>query len=332
MNKQNLNDLSDNLIAIIRRRPGYFYSFTYLRKRLEIDGDLLLEAIELLRQTGYRIETRKDSHCAFKSAPDLLLRAEILCGLRTKKIGRIIHAFQSVQSTNMIARQMAEAGAAEGTIVVAEEQTRGRGRLGRKWFSSGGKGIYLSIIIYPNIKPTMAPGLSIMTALALADILSDYNAPAVNIKWPNDCLINGRKTAGILTELAAEIGKVHYVIVGVGINVNHRRGDFPEDIRKTGTSVGAELRQNLHRVELLQKFLYQFEKDYQIYQKSGLKNLRKRIVKYSNLIGSYISLGQKDEVISGVARDIDIEGRLILELPGGHRKAFNAGEVTVIKE
>lgn len=332
MNKNNLNDVSDNLIAIIRRRPNYFYTTAYLKKKLKIDEDLLLEAIALLRQTGYRIKTKKNTHCAFTSAPDLLLRAEILNGLKTKKIGRIIHSFQSVQSTNISARQMAESEAIEGTIVVAEEQTRGRGRLGRKWFSSDGKGIYLSIIIKPKIKPSMAPGLSIMTALALADTISEYGAPAVNIKWPNDCLINGRKTAGILTELSAETGKVHYVVVGVGININHRRGDFPEDIRKTATSIGAELNRKLSRVELLQRFLYQFEKDYLIFQKSGLKNLRKRIVKYSNLIGSYVSLGQKNEVISGVARDIDIEGRLILELPGGNRKAFNAGEVTIIKE
>ncbi|MEE9442233.1 MAG: biotin--[acetyl-CoA-carboxylase] ligase [candidate division Zixibacteria bacterium] len=332
MNKQNLNDVSDNLVDIIRRRPDYFYTFAYLKRKLEIDEDLLAKAIALLRQTGYRIETRKDTHCAFKSAPDLLLRAEILHGLKTKKMGRNVHAFQSVQSTNIIARQMAETGAVEGTIVVAEEQTRGRGRLGRKWFSSNGKGIYLSIIIYPDIRPTMAPGLSIMTALALADTISDYGAPSVNIKWPNDCLINGRKTVGILTELSAEIGKVHYVIVGVGINVNQQREDFPEDIRKRATSVGAELKRKLSRVELLQNFLYQFEKDYRVYQKSGLKNLRKRIVKYSNLIGSFVSLGQKDEIISGIARDIDTEGRLILELPDGNRKAFNAGEVTVIKE
>jgi BirA family biotin operon repressor/biotin-[acetyl-CoA-carboxylase] ligase len=173
--------------------------------------------------------------------------------------------------------------------------------------------------------------LSIMTAISLAETIAGYNPRAIHIKWPNDCLVNGRKVAGILTELSAEIGHVNHVVIGVGINVNHRRRDFPEIIAKTATSLKSELKKDIHRVEFLQKFLVNFEKDYRRFIKSGLRIHRRKILKYSNLIGHRVSLDRSGNIVSGRAVDIDNNGNLVLETSVG-RRIFNAGEVTVLKK
>lgn len=330
MSDINTNALSDLLLSVLRRRPARFHSLEALSKVLKVEKADLLFAIDLLRQTGYEIKPDSQGRYAFISAPDNLLAIEITNDLKTVRIGKTVYAYKSVQSTNTVAARLAGVNAPEGTVVIAETQTKGRGRLGRSWFSLEEKGIYLSIIIYPDIDPSKTPGISIMTALSLADTIQSYDSLEVGIKWPNDCLINGRKVAGILTELSAEVGKVHHVIVGVGINVNHRRQDFPPDIAKIATSLRAEMKEPVRRVEFVQRFLKQFEADYRLFQKSGLKPLRKRILKYSVLLGKKVKIDLKGSVVTGTAVDIDENGNLVLDTTQGLRP-FNAGEVTIIR-
>jgi BirA family biotin operon repressor/biotin-[acetyl-CoA-carboxylase] ligase len=330
MDSASLNTLSEHVLADIRKPPLRAFMLEELAEEYSCEPSDILFVIDSLRQAGYKINADSKGRYKFVSAPDLLLATEILHGLKTEFIGRRVYAYQSVQSTNIIAAQLAEAGAPDGAIVVAESQSKGRGRLGRSWHSPEKKGIYLSIILFPDIAPPAAPGLSVMTAVSLAETISGYVAKEVNIKWPNDCLIDGRKTAGILTELFAERGKTNYVIVGVGINVNHARRDFPPDIVKTATSIGREAKKEIRRMELLQKFLVQFERDYLKFRKGGLKSLRKQIVTYSNLIGRQVRLDMSGRIISGTVTDIDDYGNLVLVTPAGPRR-FNAGEVTVVK-
>ncbi|MEZ5357937.1 MAG: biotin--[acetyl-CoA-carboxylase] ligase [Candidatus Zixiibacteriota bacterium] len=330
MNNIAVNALSDKLLALIRRRSGHAYTLGYILGKLKCTNKELALAVKLLRQSGYKVSRTKKGTIAFTSAPDFLYANEIYHGLTTKFMGRIVHAYKKVQSTNTIASQLASADAPEGTIVIAEEQTRGRGRLGRQWYSTEGFGIYLSMIVYPKIDPMHAPGLSILTAVSLADTISGYDDLDVKIKWPNDCLINGRKVAGILTELSSDLDHVHRAVIGIGININHRRRDFPEDIRKRATSLRAEMKETIHRVEFLQSFLRHFEKDYVAFRKNGLMAFRKRIIDYSLLIGNRITLDYKGTRFTGKAIDIHETGGLILELPEGNR-VFTAGEVTVVK-
>jgi BirA family biotin operon repressor/biotin-[acetyl-CoA-carboxylase] ligase len=331
MNNHSLNALSDRMLETLRHRKSVRYTLDQLARRLKCEKSDIVFSINLLRQAGYEIKSDRQGKFRLVSAPDLLLAAEITHDLNTKKIGKTVYAYKSVQSTNLIASQLAEVKAPEGSIVVAERQTKGRGRLGRAWYSPEGAGIYVSIIIYPDIDPAIAPGLSIMTAISLAETISFYKPKKVNIKWPNDCLVNGRKVAGILTELSAEQGHIHHVIVGVGINLNQRRKDFPAEISGRATSLRAELKKQVHRVEFLRRFLAQFEKDYGRFVKSGLKAHRKKILAYSNLIGKKVSLDMSGHLISGRAVDIDNLGQLVLETPEGKR-TFNAGEVTVLKK
>lgn len=333
MNDADINLLSDDILKTLRRHQSH--SVESLAHKHECEISDVISAIKILRETGYEITKEGKNSFTLKKLPDLLLSAEIADCLPTKMIGREIYSYKTLQSTNTTAAQLARSSAPspDGTIVVSEEQTKGRGRLGRKWDSLSQKGIYLSIILYPQINPTDAPGLSLITALALAETISEYDELDVKIKWPNDCLVNGRKVAGILTELSAEIDLVHYVIVGVGINVNQRRADFSDEMKNRATSLRAELKREVNRVELLQKFLVRFEKRYLRFQKTGLKPQRKKLLEYSNLIGKPIALDMKGKTFTGTVTDINERGELVVDTgrPEG-LKSFIAGEVTILKK
>jgi len=223
---------------------------------------------------------------------------------------------------------LAALGAPEGTLIVAEKQTRGRGRFGRSWHSPAGLGVYCSIILRPKISPAQAPGISLITAIAVAETITAYGNIDVKIKWPNDILIAGKKAAGILTELSAEIGRTNYVIVGLGININHRQFHFPESLKKSSTSIRTGLKKEINRVEFFKKFLVNMEKEYLHFRKYGLAKSRTKILKFSSLINSPIILKIGRKTVSGNVLDIDDIGRLVVETADGI-KNFSAGEVTM---
>ena len=328
--------LADQLLVIIRKRPEHSFKLKLLADRLKIDTDQLGWEITQLHQWGYRVKKTADS-ISFLSAPDILSPVEIGHRLKTESFGQVIHAFKSVKSTNDLAREMAEAGALEGTLVIAEEQTKGRGRFQRSWYSPTGLGIYMSLILRPNFAPEKAPALSIVAAFSLATTIGSWLPGRVMIKWPNDILLGRknsrrvRKTAGILTELSADKDKINYVIVGVGINVNQTAPEFPDELKKQATSIRRALRRKLSRVELLQVFLLNLEKNYQVYVKHGLKPMSSRLCKLSYLISREVRVQTGRNIIEGTAIDIDQNGRLIVETATG-AVSINAGEVTVLKE
>ena len=323
-----LEELADRLLLKIRTQSSKLFEFTALSKSLKASPDEIAAAIAQLNQWGYSLET-DNRGVKFISAPDSVIATEIGYGLKTKFIGHHVHCYQSVKSTNDIAVRLAESGAPDGTIVTAEQQTGGRGRFGRVWHSPPGCGVYLSVILRPVLHPEQAPGLSIMTALALAETLSEDLPGKVQIKWPNDVLISGKKTAGILTELAADHKKISYVVVGVGININHTSEDFPKELKPIATSVRIGLRKKCDRVALLQRFLVALEKEYRQYRTSLLKNSHQKIRMYSSLIGSEVLLKSGRRQIIGKVADIDGNGALMLEVDG-KVQAVTSGEVTVM--
>ncbi len=322
--------LADNVLLYIRKKEGHFYSVSSLAKRFDTDISAIIDAYNRLKELGYRIDKNKNSEISFIEAADSLTSDEILYNLKTKFIGKYCHSFNRIKSTNDIASGLAEKGAEEGTIITAEEQTKGRGRLGRIWHSPPKCGIYVSIILRPKFKPEHAPGISIMAAVALADAISEYLPEKVKIKWPNDIILASKKTAGILTELSAEKNKINFLIVGIGINVNQTTGMFHEDIRKLATSIRRVLRRKLNRVELLNKFLINFEREYIIYNKQYLKKSLNKIRDYSSLLNNQISLRLGNRTIHGIARDIDQTGALIVETSDGEI-TVTSGEVTILK-
>jgi BirA family biotin operon repressor/biotin-[acetyl-CoA-carboxylase] ligase len=330
MERLEIERTADRLLEVIRKKPESPFPLAQLSKRLKLELPIIHSAIDVLAEWDYKLRKRRDT-VTFVSAPDHLTETEISHGLKTEFIGRKIFAYNSVKSTNDLAAQMAENGVPEGTIVVADQQTKGRGRLGRSWYSPPGTGIYVSIILKPKFKPEMAPAVSIMTAIALADTMSAYCPGNVRIKWPNDVLIGGRKVAGILTELSAEREKIHHIVIGVGINVNQTAGDFPDEIRSLATSVRRSVKRKVRRVKLLQTFLSNFEKEYVKYRKHRLKKSHAKVRRYSSLIGCHVTLRTGQHETHGMALDIDDRGYLVLDVDG-KKTLVSAGEVTIVKK
>jgi len=252
--------------------------------------------------------------------------------LSTTTIGKVVHVHESIASTNLLADQLAREGAKEGTLVLAEEQTAGRGRFDRTWYSPPGAGLYLSIILRPNFLVSEAPGVTMMTALALADTLVGYSPLAVRIKWPNDVLLGGRKIAGILAEVTASQAKtIDYLIVGVGINVNQQAHDFPETLQLGATSLRAASGSMVDRRGLVEEFLTRFEVEYRSYQANGLAPVIDRVRTLSSLTGRRVQLQIGQRISEGVVLDIDENGCLLLEI-NGRSQTISSGEVTIVKD
>nr|MBN2276529.1 biotin--[acetyl-CoA-carboxylase] ligase [candidate division Zixibacteria bacterium] len=320
--------LADKILHQIRPRPGRKIDPVRLAKSLKVPKEEFEAAVGLLGEWGYKIKSGKKGLLTLTGTPDSLLAEEIYFKLKTKSIGRKVYAYRSVQSTNTIAAQLVNSSAPEGTVVIAEHQTRGRGRLGRSWHSPEKVGIYCSIILKPRLHPTLAPGISLIAAIAVADTIASFDNLKVRIKWPNDVLIDGKKTAGILTELSAELDRIKFAVVGIGVNVNHKAGDFPEDIRDSATSISIELKKEINRIDFVQRLLYNFEKQYIKFKKYGLEKSRKQILAYSSLIKQNIKLRVGRKTVSGQVLDIDEIGRLVIETENGIER-FMAGEVTM---
>ncbi len=330
MNRVMQEQLADRILLVLRFKPKNKIEIKALAKTMKAEIADINAALRTLNDWGYRLQQDK-SRIALLSAPDILSAVEISFNLKTKSMGKVIHSFNTVKSTNEIAQQLAEKGAAEGTIVTAEKQTLGKGRLGRSWHSPEKMGIYVSIILRPKFSPDQSPGLSIMAALAVAEALRDYAAGKIQIKWPNDILINNRKVAGVLTELSAEKNKINYVVVGIGINVKQLESDFPPNIRATAASVKSETGKEISRVELLKQLLVNFEKEYGHYKKYQLGKALSKIRQYSSLLNQEVALQWSGATVSGRAVDIDPSGSLIIE-SDGNRISVSSGEVTVVKK
>jgi BirA family transcriptional regulator, biotin operon repressor / biotin---[acetyl-CoA-carboxylase] ligase len=282
---------------------------------------------ELLRW-GYRFESNKRGQIRFQLAPDILFPHEIARNLKTATLGREIHAFRSAGSTNTIAQRYAERGAPNGTLIIAGRQTAGRGRLGRKWLSPAKVGIYLSLILRPKIAPAHAPGLSLIAALSVAESLARYPKLPATIKWPNDVLVHGRKVAGVLTELSAEIDRVSYVIVGIGINANQVISDFPAELAGKATSLRIESAAKVDRVKVVQNVLVHFDRRYQQFLRTGLKDQIKSIREHSAILSREITFKSSGKTMTGTAVDIDDDGSLIVNSNKRQIK-LSSGEVTL---
>lgn len=318
--------MRDKIIEIILNNKDEFMSGEELSKKLGISRAAIWKHIKILREQGYNIESiNKRGYKLLKKPDDLLTYKNICYELDNKFIGNKIINFDTIQSTNDYAKIIANESQ-EGTIIISEEQTKGKGRLGRQWYSKKSEGIWMSIILKPDILPYKAP---FITLIAGASVVSAFNKLGVNayIKWPNDVIINNKKVSGILTELSAEIERINYIILGIGINV--KTMEFPHEISDIATSLYKE-GYKISRVDIVRCIINEFEELYLDYIKNDSKEKILEICKnHSVLIGKdiYVLKGENKELVKCI--DINDQGNLIVEDQNKSKREIMSGEVSI---
>jgi BirA family biotin operon repressor/biotin-[acetyl-CoA-carboxylase] ligase len=285
--------------------------------------------IKELEEEGFGIDTVKKKGYVLTSSPDSLQAAKIDQYLTTKRFGRNIHYLVTCPTTQPIAHQLAQAGEPDGSIVICEEQTAGKGRLARAWTSTQGKGIWMSVIIRPEIPPTKAPQLTLVAAVAVTRAIEDIANVRAEIKWPNDLLINGKKCTGILTELQADIDRVHAIILGIGVNVNQQPSDFPEEIQSIATSIQMVTGKPVNRAELVARILHHLEIYTDLYVEHGFEPLKILWESYSCTLGKRIKAIMIHQQIEGVALGITHEGILQVKTDDGEIHGIYSADIEI---
>jgi BirA family biotin operon repressor/biotin-[acetyl-CoA-carboxylase] ligase len=253
---------------------------------------------------------------------------EIRKGLDTRVFGKgDIAYFKETDSTNSRAKDLAAGHAPEGTLVLAERQASGRGRKGRSWFSPAGHGIYASLILRPSMSPSEAPRITLMTAVAMAETLLSLTQLPAKIKWPNDILVNGKKIAGILTEISLEMDSVDFVIVGLGLNVNTPLESFPQEIKGKATSVLIESGKWFSRIGIIRAYLQYYEMYYEMLRKSGFHPIIERWKELTNVLGQRAMVEVMGRKYFGEVIDVDNDGALIIKDSDGTSQRILSGDL-----
>lgn len=319
------------ILEIFHEQKGDYVPGDQLKSMVGISATELEDEIETLKDKGYIIEESPETGYRMIKAPNRLLPYELQRNLSTSYIGQEIHHYKEVDSTNEVAKQLAQEGSPEGTIVIAESQRSGRGRRGKKWLSPSG-GVWMTILLRPDIPPSQAPQLTLVTGVAVAETLDQECRLDVGIKWPNDILIGEKKVCGILTEASANPNGLEYVVVGIGIDLNVDVDAFPPELREGATSLKQELEKEISSVELVQKFLLNFETLYNEFKKGKFSDILKEWRRLSKTVGSYVEVHKRGKVVRGEAVGITKEGVLILEMDDGSLRKVISGECIHFKD
>ncbi len=314
------------ILAMLRESDGYV-SGQELCNKFGVSRTAIWKAINQLKDMGYEIEAVPNKGYHLVSAPDVMNEAEIKSLLHTEWAGQELFCFDEIDSTNTKAKELAEQGYPSGTLVVADRQIAGRGRRGRSWDSPAGIGIFMTLLLKPDINPNNASMLTLVTALATAQAISDVTGAEAKIKWPNDIVINGKKVCGILTEMSAQFDYINHIVIGIGINVHNE--SFPEEIRETASSLLLESSKRIHRADLIARFLERFEAGYAIFlQTEDLEGLMRDYNALLVNIQKQVRILDPKEPFEGKAIGITKRGELIVDT-WESRKLVSSGEVSV---
>lgn len=318
--------MRNKIIKVILNNKDNFISGEDLSNKLGISRTAVWKHIKKLKEEGYNIESVNKKGYRLVSFPgDLLTSENIKYNLQTKIIGDNIHHLQTIDSTNEYLKRIGDKST-DGTVVISEEQTRGKGRMGRTWQSKSGEGIWMSLLLKPNIIPFKAPFITLVAGVSVVTALRKLNVPA-QIKWPNDIILNDKKICGILTELSAEIERVNYVIVGMGMNVKNMY--FSGELEHKATSLYKE-GYVLQRVDIVDKILYEFEKNYIDYiENDNKEHVLNLFRQYSNIINKEIYLIKNDKRELVTCIDINDSGNLIIKDKDNNIREIMSGEVSI---
>jgi len=320
--------LRTKIFELLRQHSNQYVSGEMISKQLAVSRTAIWKHIQAIKQEGYLIESHPRKGYCLRQAPDLLLPGEVDFHLDTEWLGRNISYFSSIGSTNDEAKKLAGEGKPAGTIVLAEEQTAGRGRLARKWVSPPGTGIWFSVILRPRFLPQEAPKFTLMAAVAVNRAILNCTGVSSGIKWPNDIVYKNKKIAGILTEMNAEMDGINYIVLGIGINVNVQSSDLPEEIHSIATSLSMVKGSFLSRVNLLAEVLLQLERLYEEVCCDGFGRIFEEWRRMTVTLGQMVDVTMPERKFCGLAVDIDDAGALLVETDHG-KESILAGDVKI---
>lgn len=319
------------ILRLFREADSGFVSGERISRELKVSRTAIWKHISGLRDSGYLIEAVPSRGYRLVSIPDILGETELRERLQPGLIGRRLVCLPETNSTNTVAFQLAEDGAEEGTVIIADAQSGGKGRMGRVWSSPPGINLYCSIILRPAVKPYQAPQLTFLSAVAVAKAIELSTPLKPEIKWPNDVLLNGCKVAGLLNEMSAETDGINFVILGIGMNLNMTAAQFPPDLRTPATSLLIEQGRPVNRVQFTALMLHELDRLYADFRQCGFAPVREEWQKRCNANGREVVVtdGGRDE-LRGMFSGIDGEGALLVRLPDGRIERILSGDVRVI--
>ena len=313
-----------SVLQVLRDAP-HPVSGEHLATQLGLSRAAVWKRIQRLKAQGYTIEGSPRRGYRLLAIPDKLLPEEVLQGLKTRVLAGPVHYFETLDSTNNCAKELAARGAPEGTVVIAETQTGGRGRLGREWDSPPGVGLYVSVVLRPLLPPLELPRITLTTAVAVVRTVRRVTELTPGIKWPNDLLVHRRKLGGILTEMETESDRIRHVVVGLGLNVNNR--NFPPELAATATSLAQVAAGPFSRVDLLKAWLEEFEDLYERFLNQEFPEILAEWKRYTVTLGRGVTVKQGAREISGQAVDVAADGALLIRIPSGELVQVNSGEI-----
>ncbi|MBE6830379.1 MAG: biotin--[acetyl-CoA-carboxylase] ligase [Ruminococcaceae bacterium] len=315
----------DEILKYLQKHNDYV-SGEELSEQLLVSRTAVWKHVNTLRSAGYEIESVTNRGYRLISSPDQITPELILSGLETKTLGKTVFSFDSIDSTNAQAKRQALSGAPNGSLFIAERQTGGKGRLGRAWESPSGTGLWFSVLLRPDSLPVQVTGITLLAGLAVCRAIRKQTKAPAMIKWPNDIVIGSKKVCGILTEMAAEIDRIEYVVVGIGINVNME--NFPDELSVKATSLRMECGRPVARAGLLQEILKEFEE----ILCDDIDRPEAILAEYKTLCVSLnrtVGFTRNEEPVTATAVDISPAGELIVRCEDGSLLSINAGEVSV---
>jgi BirA family transcriptional regulator, biotin operon repressor / biotin---[acetyl-CoA-carboxylase] ligase len=317
------------IVRLLKGGGGYV-SGEKISAALGITRAAVWKKIETLRQKGFVIEALPSRGYRLLRSPDLSVE-EVLSGVKSDFWKKVL-LYDTVGSTNELAASLSATGLlAPGTVIIADAQEHGKGRLGRSWLSPPGVNIYMSVILLPEIGPRDVTLLTLLSAVACAAAIRGESGIQASIKWPNDLMVSGRKIGGILTEVKTDPDRITLAIIGIGLNVNIGTAEFPEEIRALATSLKAETGRRFPRGGIIVHILKEIEYWCEVLKKDGRIPLLEEWKRLSSTLGKEVRVATASGTIQGTAEDIDDEGMLIVRLSSGEEKRISAGDVTVLR-
>lgn len=316
-----------NKVLNYLRNSNDYISGEVISNELNVSRTSVWKSIKKLKELGYNIESSSKKGYKLLECPDVLIEGEIKPLLTTSYIGNEIIYYNEIESTNSKLMELAKKNATEGTVMLTDKQTKGKGRLEREWIAEERKNIFMSLLIRPKIPPYKASGITQVVALSVLEALESLYNIKFTIKWPNDIIANGKKVCGILCEMDGELDKLNFIVIGIGINTNQNTID--NEIKHKATSLKIESGLSIERKVIVASVLNRFEENYETFKEYGITPFIKKLKEYSALINKNVKISNSFKEFTGKIIDIDDEGYLIVKTNEGEIKSIIGGDISI---